>query len=59
MYIRSMGVNHCHSSDFVKDRPYGTGEYNSKYMVRSTANLIAPAVEYIKKNCTNENISMI
>lgn len=27
MYIRSMGVNHCHSSDFVKDRPCGTGEY--------------------------------
>ena len=31
-------------------------EYNSKYMARSTANLIAPAVEYIKKNYTNENI---
>ena len=31
-------------------------EYNSKYMTRSTANLIAPAVEYIKKNYTNENI---
>lgn len=31
-------------------------EYNSKYMARSTANLIAPAVEYIKKNYTNESI---
>lgn len=27
MYIRSMGVNHRHNSDFVKDRPNGTGEY--------------------------------
>ncbi len=31
-------------------------EYNSKYIASSTANLIAPAVEYIKKNYTNENI---
>lgn len=31
-------------------------EYNSKYITRSTANLIVPAVEYIKKNYTNENI---
>ena len=31
-------------------------EYNSKYMAHSTANLIAPAVEYIKNNYTNENI---
>ena len=29
-------------------------EYSSKYMARSTANLIAPAVEYIKRNYTNE-----
>ncbi len=27
MYIRSMGVNHRHNSDFIKDRPNGTGEY--------------------------------
>jgi len=27
MYITSMGVNHRHNSDFVKDRPHGTGEY--------------------------------
>ena len=33
-------------------------EYNSKYIARSTANLIAPAIEYIKKNYTNENISV-
>jgi AraC-like DNA-binding protein len=31
-------------------------EYNSKYITRSTANLISPAVEYIKKNYTNENV---
>ena len=33
-------------------------EYNSKYIARSTANLIAPAVEYIKKNYTNECLSI-
>ena len=27
MYITSMGVNHRHNADFVKDRPRGTGEY--------------------------------
>lgn len=27
MHITSMGVNHRHNSDFVKDRPHGTGEY--------------------------------
>jgi AraC family transcriptional regulator of arabinose operon len=27
MHITSMGVNHRHNSDFVKDRPNGTGEY--------------------------------
>lgn len=32
------------------------GEYSSKYMSRNTAGLIAPAVEYIKKNYTNDNI---
>ena len=31
-------------------------EYNSKYMASSTIDLIAPAVEYIKMNYTNENI---
>ena len=31
-------------------------EYKSKYMASSTIDLIAPAVEYIKKNYTNENI---
>ncbi len=33
-------------------------ESNLKYMAHSTANLIAPAIEYIKKNYTNENISI-
>lgn len=33
-------------------------EHNSKYMANSTSNLIAPAVEYIKKHYTNENISV-
>ena len=27
MYITSMGINYRHNSDFVKDRPNGTGEY--------------------------------
>lgn len=31
-------------------------EYKSKYMASSTIDLIAPAVEYIKKNYTNENL---
>jgi AraC family transcriptional regulator of arabinose operon len=27
MHIRSIGVNHSHGPDFIKDRPNGTGEY--------------------------------
>ena len=33
-------------------------EYDSKYMTGSTTKLIAPAVEYIKKNYTREDIGL-